>query len=37
VAAIIAVPLFRLRNAYFSIAVWIFVEIIADKGEEKCC
>ena len=29
VAAIIAVPLFRLRDAYFSIAMWVFAEIIA--------
>jgi ABC-type branched-subunit amino acid transport system permease subunit len=31
VAAIIAVPLFRLRDVYFAIAVWIFVEIVADR------
>jgi len=30
-AAIIAVPLFRLRDVYFAIAVWIFVEIVADR------
>lgn len=29
VAAIIALPLFRLREAYFSIAMWVFSEIIA--------
>jgi branched-chain amino acid transport system permease protein len=29
VAAVIAVPLFRLRDAYFSIAMWVFSEIIA--------
>ncbi|MBR1177200.1 branched-chain amino acid ABC transporter permease [Bradyrhizobium sp. KB893862 SZCCT0404] len=29
VAAIIALPLFRLREAYFSIAMWVFAEIIA--------
>jgi branched-chain amino acid transport system permease protein len=29
VAAIIAIPLFRLRDAYFSIAMWVFAEIIA--------
>ena len=29
VATIIAVPLFRLRDAYFSIAMWVFAEIIA--------
>lgn len=28
VAAITAVPLFRLREAYFSIAMWVFAEII---------
>ena len=28
VAAVIAVPLFRLREAYFSIAMWVFSEII---------
>ena len=28
VAAIIAFPLFRLRDAYFSIAMWVFAEII---------
>jgi branched-chain amino acid transport system permease protein len=28
VAAIIAVPLFRLRDAYFSIAMWVFAEIV---------
>ncbi|MEN3346951.1 MAG: branched-chain amino acid transport system permease protein [Bradyrhizobium sp.] len=28
VAAVIAVPLFRLREAYFSIAMWVFAEII---------
>ena len=29
VAAIIAIPLFRLRDAYFSIAMWVFSEIIS--------
>jgi branched-chain amino acid transport system permease protein len=29
VAAVIAVPLFRLRDAYFSIAMWVFAEIVA--------
>lgn len=29
VAAIIALPLFRLREAYFSIAMWVFAEIVA--------
>lgn len=29
VAAIIALPLFRLREAYFSIAMWVFSEIVA--------
>jgi branched-chain amino acid transport system permease protein len=29
VAAIIAFPLFRLRDAYFSIAMWVFAEIIS--------
>jgi branched-chain amino acid transport system permease protein len=29
VAAVIALPLFRLREAYFSIAMWVFSEIIA--------
>ena len=28
VASIIAFPLFRLRDAYFSIAMWVFAEII---------
>jgi branched-chain amino acid transport system permease protein len=28
VAAVIAVPLFRLREAYFSIAMWVFSEIV---------
>ena len=28
VAAVIAFPLFRLRDAYFSIAIWVFAEII---------
>jgi len=29
VAAVIALPLFRLREAYFSIAMWVFSEIVA--------
>ena len=29
VAAMIALPLFRLREAYFSIAMWVFSEIVA--------
>jgi branched-chain amino acid transport system permease protein len=29
VASVIARPLFRLRQAYFSIAMWVFSEIIA--------
>lgn len=29
VAAIIAFPLFRLRDAYFSIAMWVFAEIVS--------
>lgn len=29
VAAVIAIPLFRLREAYFSIAMWVFSEIIS--------
>jgi branched-chain amino acid transport system permease protein len=29
VAAVIALPLFRLREAYFAIAMWVFSEIIA--------
>jgi branched-chain amino acid transport system permease protein len=29
VASVIALPLFRLREAYFSIAMWVFSEIIA--------
>lgn len=29
VAAVIAFPLFRLRDAYFSIGIWVFAEIIA--------
>jgi branched-chain amino acid transport system permease protein len=29
VAAIIAIPLFRLRDAYFAIAMWVFAEIVA--------
>jgi branched-chain amino acid transport system permease protein len=29
VAAVIAIPLFRLRDAYFSIAMWVFAEIVA--------
>lgn len=29
VAAVIGLPLFRLREAYFSIAMWVFSEIIA--------
>jgi branched-chain amino acid transport system permease protein len=29
VAAAVALPLFRLREAYFSIAMWVFAEIIA--------
>jgi branched-chain amino acid transport system permease protein len=28
-AAIVAIPLFRLREAYFAIAMWVFAEIIA--------
>ncbi|MGJ4887851.1 branched-chain amino acid ABC transporter permease [Bradyrhizobium sp. HKCCYLRH3099] len=29
VASVIALPLFRLREAYFSIAMWVFSEIVA--------
>jgi branched-chain amino acid transport system permease protein len=29
VAAVIAVPLFRLRDAHFAIAMWVFAEIVA--------
>ncbi len=29
VAAVVAIPLFRLREAYFSIAMWVFSEIVA--------
>jgi branched-chain amino acid transport system permease protein len=29
VAAVIALPLFRLREAYFAIAMWVFSEIVA--------
>jgi branched-chain amino acid transport system permease protein len=29
VASVVALPLFRLREAYFSIAMWVFSEIIA--------
>ena len=29
VSAVIALPLFRLREAYFSIAMWVFAEIVA--------
>ena len=28
VASVIALPLFRLREAYFSIAMWVFSEIV---------
>jgi branched-chain amino acid transport system permease protein len=28
-AAIVAIPLFRLREAYFAIAMWVFAEIVA--------
>lgn len=29
VAAVVAIPLFRLREAYFAIAMWVFAEIVA--------
>lgn len=29
IAAVIAIPLFRLRDAYFAIAMWVFCEIVA--------